>query len=349
MSSLRHHVFAAGFAAMAALRADRWLRPLAQGAGAILMFHRVRPWARRAFTPNRLLEITPEFLDRVLRVVDEMGFELVAFDEVPARLARGGQPFAALTFDDGYRDTVEHALPVLRRHAAPFTVFVTTQFAEGTGRLWWLELEQAVAWLDRFSVNVGGETIAGPSVTAGEKQAAFERLYWALRRGPEERLRATIKLLTEAANVDGAALVRRLCLSWEELAALAEEPNVTIGAHTLSHPMLAKWPTDAARREIAESKAAIEAKLGRPVRHFAYPVGDPASASAREFALAREAGFITAVTTRPGHLFPDHSAHLHALPRVSVNGLYQSEEALRAMLSGVPFLAWNRGRRVNVG
>jgi hypothetical protein len=51
MSSLRHHVFAAGFAAMAALRADRWLRPLAQGAGAILMFHRVRPWA-----PSRLLK-----------------------------------------------------------------------------------------------------------------------------------------------------------------------------------------------------------------------------------------------------------------------------------------------------
>jgi hypothetical protein len=85
MSSLRHHVFAAGFAATAVLRADRWLRPLAQGAGVILMFHHVRPWARKAFAPNRLLEITPEFLDRVLQVVDEMGFELVALDETPAR------------------------------------------------------------------------------------------------------------------------------------------------------------------------------------------------------------------------------------------------------------------------
>jgi peptidoglycan/xylan/chitin deacetylase (PgdA/CDA1 family) len=166
MSSLRHHVFAAGFAATAVLRADRWLRPLAQGAGVILMFHHGRPWARKAFAPNRLLEITPEFLDRVLQVVDEMGFELVALDEIPARLSRGGQPFAALTFDDGYRDIVEHALPVLRRRAASFTVFVTTQFAEGTGRLWWLELEGAIAWLDRISVNVGNETIIAPSATA---------------------------------------------------------------------------------------------------------------------------------------------------------------------------------------
>ena len=304
MSSLRHRLFAAGFAASSALRADRWLRPLAQGSGVILMFHHVRPWDRKAFAPNRLLEITPEFLNRVLAVVDEMGFELVGHDEVPTRLGRGGRPFAALTFDDGYRDIVEHALPVLRRHAAPFAVFVTTQFADGAGRLWWLELEEAVAWLDRISVNVGGQTITGACATAAEKQVVFERLYWALRAGPEERLRATIKLLAEAAGVDGTALVKRLCLSWDELAVLSREPNVTIGAHTLSHPMLAKWPTAVARRELVESKAVTEAKLGREVRHFAYPVGDPTSAGAREFALAREAGFATAVTTRPGHLFP---------------------------------------------
>ena len=53
--------------------------------------------------------------------------------------------------------------------------------------------------------------------------------------------------------------------------------------------------------------------------------------------------------TRPGHVFPEHGEHLHALPRVSVNGLFQTEAALKALLSGVPFLAWNRGRRLNVG
>lgn len=68
MSSLKHRLFAAAFAATSALRADRWLRPLAQGCGAILMFHHVRPWRERAFAPNRLLEITPEFLDRALAI-----------------------------------------------------------------------------------------------------------------------------------------------------------------------------------------------------------------------------------------------------------------------------------------
>ena len=140
------------------------------------MLHHVRPWRERAFAPNRVLEITPQFLDRTLAVAKELGFELASLDEVPGRLAAPGRPFAAVTFDDGYRDTVEHALPVLRRHGAPFTVFVTTGFAEGTGRLWWVELEEAIARLDRVAVTVGGERFSAPCGTPPEKAAAFDGL-----------------------------------------------------------------------------------------------------------------------------------------------------------------------------
>ncbi|HYA74050.1 MAG TPA: polysaccharide deacetylase, partial [Roseiarcus sp.] len=93
----------------------------------------------------------------------------------------------------------------------------------------------------------------------------------------------------------------------------------------------------------------LEGRLGLSVRSFAYPVGDPTSAGPREFELARQVGFATAVTTRPGMLFPGHAKHLTALPRVSVNGLWQNAAALEALLSGAPFALWNRGRRVNVG
>src|SRR4051794_39903102 len=183
MSSLRHRLFHAGFAASSALRADRWLRPLAQGCGVILMFHHVRPWRARAFAPNRLLEIAPAFLDRTLRLAREMGFELVGLDEVPARLAGPVRaPFAALSFDDGYRDNLEHALPVLRRHQAPATIFVTTEFAEGRGRLWWLELEEALARLDRIAVSAGDERIEAVCRTPEEKAAAFGRILGAAGR-----------------------------------------------------------------------------------------------------------------------------------------------------------------------
>src|SRR3954467_5709592 len=100
----KHRLFSAGFNVIAATRADRWLRPLAQGAGLILTFHHVRPWQERKFAPNRLLEITPEFLDRTLTVLQDEGFDLVRLDDVSDRLldGEGRRPFAALTFDDGY-------------------------------------------------------------------------------------------------------------------------------------------------------------------------------------------------------------------------------------------------------
>jgi peptidoglycan/xylan/chitin deacetylase (PgdA/CDA1 family) len=237
----------------------------------------------------------------------------------------------------------------LRRHGAPWTEFVTTEFADGVGRLWWVELEEAVRRLDRLTV--AGEAGAERHLAAGtaqEKRAAFAEIYRSLRAGPEQDLRAAIATLAREAGLDSDALVRRLCLGWADLAQLAQDGDVTIGAHTLTHPMLAKHDAATARREIVDAKRIIESRLGTEVRHIAYPVGDPSSAGPREFEEARAAGYLTGVTTRPGHLFAGHADHLTALPRVSVNGLYQTEAAMRALLSGAPFLLWNRGRQLNV-
>ncbi|WP_298952180.1 polysaccharide deacetylase family protein [uncultured Methylobacterium sp.] len=346
----RHHLFQTGFAAIAASGADRWLAPVARGRGVILTFHRVTPEAPPpgAYAPNRLLSITPDFLDRTLQCLAERGFEVIGLDAVPDRLGAGraGRPFAVLTFDDGYRDNVEHALPVLRRHGVPWTLYVTTDFAEGTGRLWWVEMERAIGRLARIVLPEAGLDL--PAADEAGKTAAFARVYAHLRAGPEDVLRAEIGRLAAQAGLDSAAITRGLCLTWDEIRALARDEAVTIGAHTLSHPMLAKHDAVTARGEIETPRRIIAERLGRAPDHVSYPVGDPGSAGPREFRLAREAGFATGVTTRPGHLFAGHAAHLHALPRVSINGCFQTEAALRALLSGVPFLAWNRGRRLDV-
>ena len=343
----RHRLFRAGFRAITATGADRWLAPAARGRGVILTFHHVRPEPVPGFAPNALLSISPAFLERTLALLAARGFDLIGLDQVPKRLAapESGKPFAVLTFDDGYRDNVEHARPVLARHGAPWTLFVTSDFAEGRGRLWWLELERAVARLDAVRLGSG---LVLPARTDAEKMAAFETVYLALRAGPEPVLLDEIARLCREAGFEPGGLARELCLSWGELRDLARDPAICIGAHTLSHPMLAKHDAAFAEREMAESRARIEAELGRPVRHLSYPVGDPTSAGTREFDIAKRLGFATGVTTRPGHLFAGHADHGHALPRVSVNGLHQSDAALASLLSGVPFLAWNRGRRLNV-
>jgi peptidoglycan/xylan/chitin deacetylase (PgdA/CDA1 family) len=350
MGAGKQKVIAAGFAFFKATRVHALLAPVTRGAGAILMLHHVRPWRPRAFAPNRPLEIEPGFLDAALALVRARGFDIVSLDAALDRLGgEGEKPFVALTFDDGYRDLVDHALPVLERHAAPFTAFITTGFADRTARLWWVELEEAIAALDRVAVGVDGAEIAMPTRTPREKQAAFSMLYWMLRGGPEARLLDVIAGLLKDAGLSSPEIAERLCLDWDAVAALARHPLCTIGAHTLTHPMLAKHPDDFARREIDASRAMIAARTGREVRHLAYPVGDPGSAGPRDFALAREQGYASAVTTRPGMLFPAHRDHPHALPRLSLNGNWQTLDSLDVLLSGVPFAAWNRGRRINVG
>jgi peptidoglycan/xylan/chitin deacetylase (PgdA/CDA1 family) len=350
MARFKDQLFKGAFGALVGTGAHRWGRRFGQGLGVILTMHHVRPAGEPQFDTNELLSITPEFLDTVLSLIRAEGYDLIGLDEAASRIVQGHSPrfFVALTFDDGYRDNTTHALPVLRRHGVPWTMFICTGFADRTASLWWLELEAALRGLQQVRVGSAQGTIDLPTRTFEQKQKAFQALYWHLRPGPEANLRAAITRLAREAGVDGQALVRDLCLDWDEIAALKDEPGLTIGAHTLTHPMLARLDIASTKSEITQSKMLLEARLGQPIRHFAYPVGDGTSAGPREFALAQKAGFATAVTTRPGHLWPEHAAHLTALPRVSLNGFHQNATALKAMFSGLPFRVLNKGRRLNL-
>ena len=344
---MKQQVIGAGFAVFRATRLHRPLAPWTRGQGAILMLHHVRPWTPRGFAPNRLLEVEPAFLDAALARVKALGYDLVSMDEALQRIdAKADRPFVAPTFDDGYVDTATHALPILEKHAAPFTLYVTTGFAERTARLWWVELEEAIRRRDTIVLDIGDRRVALPARTDEEKTAAFATLYWMLRAGPEEHLLADIATLAAQAGVDTAAIPARLCLDWDGIAVLSRHPLCTIGVHTLTHAMLAKHDDAVVRHELAESRRLIETRIGLPARHLAYPVGDPTSAGPRDHAIAAELGFASAVTTRPGMIFPAHRAHPTALPRLSVNGNWQSLDALEVLLSGVPFALWNKGRRV---
>ena len=348
--ALKTSLIKAGFASFALTRLHRPLQRWTRGRGAILTFHRVRPFAPAlpGYAPNRLLEITPEFLDAALDIIREEGFDVVSLPDAMQRLSEPtARPFIALTFDDATRDLTQYALPILERHRAPFAAFVATGFAAQTARLWWLELEAAIARLDAIAISTAHLRFQAATKTATQKSRAFASLYAALRALPEAQMLEEISALDAIANVDPASFAPVHCLDWRGIERLAGHPLVEIGAHSVSHKMLSHWPRAQAMVEMADSKAELESRLGRGVNFFAYPVGDARSAGAREFALAREQGFAGAVTTRPGMIFAGHDTHRHALPRVSVNGLWQSPQALRILLSGAPLALWRRGRRID--
>lgn len=348
MKQLRNNVIRAGLGALYFSGAHHLLRPLLSGVGAIFMLHHVRPAREGAFQPNRHLEVTPDFLRATLCHLRAREIDIVSMDELHQRLVQGrfDRRFAAFTLDDGYRDNLEFALPVLREFDAPLAVYVASDFAEGTGRLWWTALEAVIAKTDQIEVQIGNSALRLDATTSATKQAAFDRLHDWLRALPGEHdLKREIEALCTKYGVDIAALCRGLCLSWDEVKQLAADPLVTIGAHTISHCNLARQSEEIAAQEMAVSRVRIEQVLERPVLHFAYPYGDREAAGEREFALASAAGFKTAVTTRPGMLFAENASHMTALPRVSLNGNYQDTRILPVLTSGAATAMWNGFRR----
>ena len=323
-------------------RLNSFARRMLPCQGVIFALHRVTPATHQDFAPNRLLEVTPEFLEDTITTVRAEGFDIVSLDTGLQRLASPEKrPFACFTFDDAYRDNKDYAAPILEKLGVPFTIYVPEHFADGTGQLWWIELELAIAASSVAAVPelFGRKPLA--CRTAAEKTDTYARIYWRLRQMDEDAARTIVRSLCARAGVDVSRVCSELIMSWDELRVLSKNPLATIGAHTVGHYALAKLDFERALREMVVSKARVEAELGLECHHFCYPYGDAASVSDRDADLARRAGFASAVTMRKGLIGHAQAMNLMSLPRCSLNGNFQDQHYVSALLSGLPFLLWS--------
>jgi peptidoglycan/xylan/chitin deacetylase (PgdA/CDA1 family) len=352
VKGFKYQVFRAALNTLYFSGVYRVLRPLMGGVGAILMLHHVRPARPDRFQPNHLLEVTPKFFERVIRQLRRSRVDLISLDEMHRRVATGDFPrrrFVCVTFDDGYRDNFEFAYPVLKKYEVPFAIYVATSFADRIGELWWLALEAVIAQNQMIGLRIDGQDRWFECPSVQEKRAVFDHIYaWLRQRPTEAELRQVMRDLTARHQVDMPAFCAELCMRWDELATLAADPLVTIGAHTVNHPILTKLDDKAVRSELEGSRSVIEAALGVRPAHLAYPVGDRSAAGPREFKIASELGFKTAVTTRPGVIFRRHAGHLTALPRISLNGNFQRPRYAKVLISGAATGLWNGFRPLNV-
>ncbi len=343
----------ASFEILHATRMTRALAPWTRGLGLIFCLHRVIPNGGKSegFAPNHQLEISPAFLDAALSHIKARGYRLLSMADAVAELnapTPQRQPFAVFTLDDGYRDNLVHAAPLFRKHQIPYTIYVAPGLVEATCDLWWLALERMIASREELAVGINGENRLVKTKTDAEKHQAWDMLFPHAKNLPEHEQRQWIRNLAATCNLDLAEQCRTLVMDWHEIRDIAKDKLCTIGAHTLNHFALRRLPQTEALREMKSSAEIIADKLQKPVRHFAYPYGDVAEAGPREFGLAIEAGFATAVVTRKGVLYPGHAAHLHALPRVMLSGRYQKIRYLDALLSGAPLALLNRFRHLDV-
>lgn len=304
--------------------------------GAILRFQRVRPRHTARFQPLRSQEITPDFLDALLAAFGRWQYDVIALDAIQSRLEQPQQRrFVCLTFDGGYRDFLDHALPVLSRHAAPFALYIPGSFPDGLGELWWIALERMIAAQSRIGLVMNGVEQRFDCATTNEKRQTFKSLEAWLRSLSAVDRSIAINDLCTRYNVDLKAIGRSEVMDWGEVATVAANPLATLGSAGLNHAPLAGLERATAEREIRMGRAVLEAAIGGSARHFAYPLGDRRSFGQRDLAILEQEGFSTAVTAIPGALSASDQSRLLALPRIAWDGRRRSLRAMRVILSGL--------------
>ena len=267
------------------------------------MYHRVAPRSGDLWNiciePDRFAEQI-EALKRVR--------EVVPLDEVLACRERGrrsARPLAAVTFDDGYRDSVDAALPILERLDCPATVYVVTGLVGTNKAFWWDELVRLIMTAPASSPPLKlqfGHVVKAwpvPDDDAGRRKVCGNVRRW-LRHASPDRIDEKLDEAAAWAGASRGAPDADRAMTPEEVGRLSGS-LVTIGAHTVNHPSMPELSAEAQLREIAESRRACEAWTGKPVTQFAYPFGDYDRSS---MAAARTAGFASACATTPGVVRP---------------------------------------------
>jgi peptidoglycan/xylan/chitin deacetylase (PgdA/CDA1 family) len=232
--------------------------------------------------------------------------------------------------DDGLVNVVTDMLPILRQENIPCLFFVTGLSSDDVPRMLWYEelyLMLAAAREGTFSVRLGAVEVAGVLGTQNQRRALWRDLTQFLEKCDYENcshfldaVRAQLGLTDRFASeylADPNARKRFRLLGPAELQTLLSA-GMSIGAHTLSHPMLSQLSEDRAWFEIVEGRSRLEKTLRREVWAFAYPFGGPAAVSMREFHMAEKAGYKAAFLSFGGGM----GAHLprYALPRIHVTG-----------------------------
>ena len=274
----------------------------------ILIFHRVLPKADALFPE----EMHAERFDRLMAMV-RRAYSVVTVGQAVALHATGQLPRRALaiTFDDGYADNAEVALPILQKHGLPATFFVATGFLDG-GQMWNDTVIEAVRATPLLGADLGEFGVGGVHLgTAADRRQTIDALLMKIKYlslAERERCLSQLLGLLAVNALPGNQMMR------SEQVVQLHRAGMEIGGHTVNHPILHLLPDAEAEAEIVQGRHRLQDLIGAPVDVFAYPNGKPGrDYDGRHVAMVRRLGFKAAVSTSPGVARP--TMHCHELPR----------------------------------
>jgi len=272
-----------------------------RGQAAILCYHQVLPDLKVLPSHSPFLghAVSTDKFSEQIRFLTE-NYSVVSLDKLSENMVSPMEEFmVAVTFDDGYKDNLIHALPILERYDVPATIFMTTMYPEGNTWIWWMELWSALEKRNSLRVDSIQHLGEWKFRTNSDRRRCYAVLRaQLLKLDHNERLNFMEHLTGSSVRPQ----YPNNTLTWDEIKLLNEHHLITIGAHTHTHPNLTVLTDYEAKKEIFLSKEILESNLGRSVKHFAYPFGGKKEVGRREWEIVKEMGFATGSTSIPGGL-----------------------------------------------
>jgi peptidoglycan/xylan/chitin deacetylase (PgdA/CDA1 family) len=322
-----------------------------RGAGlVVLTYHRIaEPSLDRFYEP--VISATPESFRAQVRWLHHH-IRLLTLNELLAQVETGlswGGLAVLLTFDDGYRDNFDIAVPILQECDVPATFFIPTAFVESPRLPWWDQVAYVIkeTHVRQFTLEYKTSGRASSLFIDLETMPRTSAIMTIIRAFLHETVADQAWFLEQLSMqaevaVDHNSLGRALFMTWEQVRQLASlGKGLTIGSHSHSHHKLAKLDDDSQRHELAGSKRILETRINQEVAALAYPFGWPGTYTVRTKMLAIEAGYRLAFASREGVNWPRRLDRFEVCRLVVGLGdspaLLQSRTALHAMF-GASFL-----------
>jgi peptidoglycan/xylan/chitin deacetylase (PgdA/CDA1 family) len=306
---------------------------------AILNYHRICSDEDLKKQNDELSVSVSKFKEQLIFL--KKNYNFVSLDDF-LNLKKGEKSKITITFDDGYKDNLTHALPILNELNIPATIYIVTKFFENEFNVWWYELQEYI-W--KQSENI--------KFTFGEKNYNFKIKNNADRLKSFFQLKQIIKKLNKSDQSKFLSILTKTdlrkqykdeILSKEDLKFLCSNNLITIGAHTHNHLCLKKLEKEECIEEIKISKEILENLTARKINHFSYPYGTKNDAGKREFKIVKDLGFKSGVTTCVGTLSKNK---LFNLPRIHINQK-ANERILTIKLSFFYFLYKKAREIINI-
>ena len=279
-----------------------------QSGALVLCYHGVQEPPKRpaAFDVNLSKFVTSQAFERQLRFLKQ-NFPIVPLQHVIQRL-EAREPLermvAVITFDDGYRNTLDHAYPLLKRYEVPASVFLATGYIGNTRQVWWNEAEGLIG-RSTGRVEFAGGHLSGTFDLANVRDkwrlfGAVRKIALSLPPSELERLMKELRGCLPSPASNGSFNGSGSFLSWEEVKALGRDGLVELGSHTVTHAVATRLPPAAFEQELRESRKAIESAADTEVGSFAYPFGQSEDYSSQTAELLKQAGYRCGLTTNEG-------------------------------------------------